>query len=87
MMLGILVKSAVYLYGGLKGLEYVFRVPYRYFVFPISMIVAIFSILTSANFAEVFRLAGYTYSLFESSYTTSYTICDYGHFDLEIKKE
>ena len=52
MMLGILVKSAVYLYGGLKGLEYVFRVPYRYFVFPISMIVAIFSILTSANFAK-----------------------------------
>ena len=51
-MLGILVKSAVYLYGGLKGLEYVFRVPYRYFVFPISMIVAIFSILTSANFAK-----------------------------------
>ena len=32
MMLGILVKSAVYFYGGLKGLEYVFRVPYRYFV-------------------------------------------------------
>ena len=52
MMLGILVKSAVYLYGGLKGLEYVFRVPYRYFVFPISMIIAIFSILTSANFAK-----------------------------------
>jgi spore germination protein KB len=52
MMLGILVKSAVYLYGGLKGLEYVFKVPYRYFVFPISMIVAIFSTLASANFAK-----------------------------------
>ena len=52
MMLGILVKSAVYLYAGLKGLEYVFRMPYRYFTVPISMIIATFSILTAANFAE-----------------------------------
>jgi spore germination protein KB len=52
MMLGIVVKSAVYFYGGLKGLEYVFRIPYRYFIVPISMIVTTFSILTTANFAE-----------------------------------
>lgn len=52
MMLGIVVKSAVYLYAGLKGLEYVFRIPYRYFTVPISMIVATFSILTAANFAK-----------------------------------
>ena len=52
MMLGILVKSTVYFYAGLKGLEYVFQVPYRYFTVPISMIVATFSILTTANFAQ-----------------------------------
>ena len=52
LMLGILVKSAVYFYGGLKGLEYVFQVPYRYFVVPISMIIVFFSIVTSENSAE-----------------------------------
>ena len=52
MMLGILVKSAVYFYGGLKGLEDILRIAYRYFTVPISMIVAIFSILTAANFGK-----------------------------------
>jgi spore germination protein KB len=52
MMLGIVVKSAVYFYGGLKGLEYIFRIPYRYFTVPISMIVAVFSILTADNFGK-----------------------------------
>jgi spore germination protein KB len=55
MMLGILVKIDIYLYVGLKGLEYVFHVPYRHFavpISPISMIVAVFSILISINFAK-----------------------------------
>lgn len=56
MVLGILVKSAVYFYVGLKGLEYVFRLPYRYFVVPISIIVAVFSVLISNNFPELLKV-------------------------------
>lgn len=52
MMLGILIKGSIYLYAGLKGLEYVFRMPYRYFVLPIAMIVSIFSILNAVNFGQ-----------------------------------
>jgi spore germination protein KB len=52
MMLGILVKVSIYLYSGLKGLEYIFRIPYRYFTFPIAMIVSPFSVMISSNYAE-----------------------------------
>lgn len=52
MMLGVLVKSSIFLYVGLKGLEYVFRVPYRYFTVPISIMVSALSMLISNNFAD-----------------------------------
>jgi spore germination protein KB len=52
MMLSILIKGSVYLYGAAKGLEYIFRIPYRYFVVPSSMIVSIFSTLIALNYAE-----------------------------------
>lgn len=52
MLLGILVKSSIFLYAGLKGLEYIFRIPYRDFTFPIGMIVSCYSAWISANFAE-----------------------------------
>lgn len=52
MMLGIFVKVSIFYYGGLKGLEYIFNIPYRYFSIPIGLIVAIFSILISANYSE-----------------------------------
>ncbi|WP_071396169.1 GerAB/ArcD/ProY family transporter [Bacillus tuaregi] len=52
MMLGILVKSSLFFYAGLKGLEYIFRIPYRNFTFPIGMTVSCFSIWVAENFAE-----------------------------------
>lgn len=52
MMLGIIVKVSIFFFVGLKGLEHVFRIPYRPFVFPMGMLIAIFSILISENFAE-----------------------------------
>lgn len=52
MMLGVLVKCSVFLYGGLKGLEYIFKIPYRYFTFPISMLITVFSNLISHDFME-----------------------------------
>jgi spore germination protein KB len=52
MTMGVIIKSAVFIYCSLKGLEYVFRKPYRYFAFPISMMVSVFSILIAVNFAD-----------------------------------
>jgi spore germination protein KB len=52
MMLGIFIKVSLFFFGGLKGLEYIFNIPYRYFTLPIGMVIAIFSILISANYAE-----------------------------------
>ncbi|HEO8419560.1 GerAB/ArcD/ProY family transporter [Niallia sp. FSL W8-0635] len=52
MMLGILIKSSVFLYGGLKGIEYIFKLPYRYFAMPVSFIVSMFSIFISLDFSD-----------------------------------
>ncbi|NRD78647.1 endospore germination permease [Bacillus sp. BRMEA1] len=52
MMLGIFVKGNIFLFGGLKGLEYIFNLPFRYFVLPISVLVALFSVLVSIDFAD-----------------------------------
>jgi spore germination protein KB len=52
MTLGVIVKCAVFIYCGLKGLEYVFRIPYRYFAIPISVLVSVFSILVAVNYGD-----------------------------------
>ncbi len=52
MMLGILIKSSVFLYGGLKGIEYIFKIPFRYFAMPVSCIVAMFSIFITIDFSD-----------------------------------
>ncbi len=52
MLLGILVKSSLFFYAGLKGLEYIFRIPYRIFTFPMGMIVSCYSVWIAENFAE-----------------------------------
>jgi spore germination protein KB len=52
LMLGIIVKVSLFFFTGLKGLEHVFRVPYRPLVFPMGMLVTIYSITISENFAE-----------------------------------
>ncbi|MEV5027436.1 GerAB/ArcD/ProY family transporter [Paenibacillus sp. LPE1-1-1.1] len=53
MMIGIMLKICVFNFIGLKGLEYVFRLPYRPFVVPMSMIVAFTSIVHAENIAEL----------------------------------
>ncbi|MEH7107117.1 GerAB/ArcD/ProY family transporter [Bacillus sp. JJ1764] len=52
MMLGIFVKGSLFFYGGLKGLEYIFKLPFRYFAFPVSMLIALFSVMVSVDFAD-----------------------------------
>ncbi|MGD6843514.1 GerAB/ArcD/ProY family transporter [Bacillus infantis] len=52
MMLGILIKGSVFLYAALKGMEYIFKLPYRYYALPMSTVVSLFAILISVNFAD-----------------------------------
>lgn len=52
MMLGIFVKVCIFFHAGLKGLEYSFRIPYRYFVVPFAMLISLFSIWIATNFTE-----------------------------------
>jgi spore germination protein KB len=52
MTLGVVTKVSVYVYCGLKGMEYIFRLPYRYFTVPISMLVSCFSILIAVNYGD-----------------------------------
>lgn len=59
MILGVFIKSSLLLYCGLKGLEYIFRLPYRYFVFPISILTAVFTMLIAANYGEHLEKGGY----------------------------
>ncbi|MBB6447324.1 GerAB/ArcD/ProY family transporter [Bacillus benzoevorans] len=51
-MLGVIVKGTLYLYAALKGLEYVFRIPYRYFTIPVSIIGVVFTKLNTMNPGE-----------------------------------
>ncbi|MFD0694176.1 endospore germination permease [Paenibacillus sp. GCM10027628] len=52
MMLGIFVKVCIFFLAGLKGLEYSFRLPYRYFVVPFAMLTSISSLWIAENFTE-----------------------------------
>lgn len=52
MMLGVIVKAGILFYGGLLGMEHIVNVPYRKFVFPMSMIVAFVSVFVANNYAE-----------------------------------
>lgn len=52
MMFGVIIKVAVFMYGGLKGLEFIGKLPYRYYVFPMAMFISCTSVMISDNFAE-----------------------------------
>ncbi|WP_400246450.1 GerAB/ArcD/ProY family transporter [Niallia sp. JL1B1071] len=54
-MLGIVIKSSIFIYSGLKGLEYIFNYQYRYFVIPIVCIIAMFSIFISMDINDHVR--------------------------------
>jgi spore germination protein KB len=51
-ILGVIVKGTIYLYAALKGLEYVFRIPYRYFTIPVSIIAAVNTRIVGRNQAD-----------------------------------
>ncbi|WP_216827729.1 GerAB/ArcD/ProY family transporter [Alkalihalobacterium elongatum] len=52
LMFGIMIKAGIFLYGGLKGLEHLFKIPYRAFLFPTSMLLAFFSVIIAENIVE-----------------------------------
>ena len=52
MMLGILIKSSVFLYGCLKGIEYIFKIPFRYFAMPFACLTTLFSVFISVDFSD-----------------------------------
>lgn len=52
MMLNLFVKGSIFFFAGLKGLEYIFQMPYRYFVIPITMIIVFYSVVVSVDFAD-----------------------------------
>jgi spore germination protein KB len=51
-MLGIVVKVSIFFYGGLKGIEHLTKIPYRRFVLPHALLIAVISILISQHYAE-----------------------------------
>jgi spore germination protein KB len=51
-MLGVFIKGSMFFYGGLKGLEFIFNLPYRYFALPVAMIISLISVLVSVDFAD-----------------------------------
>lgn len=51
-MFGIIVKVSIFFYGGLRGLEHLFKIPYKKLVWPFSMQLPFFSILISPNVVE-----------------------------------
>lgn len=52
MFITILVKASLFLFGALKGMEHLVRIPYRESVFPVACLVAILSIRIANSFAE-----------------------------------
>ncbi|GMK38068.1 spore germination protein KB [Paenibacillus sp. CCS19] len=52
MFITILVKASLFLFGALKGVEHLVRIPYRESVFPVACLVAILSIRIATSFAE-----------------------------------
>lgn len=51
-MLGVFVKASIYFYCVLKGLEYTYQIPFRYYSFPVGLLVAPISILIANNYDE-----------------------------------
>ncbi|PKG25311.1 GerAB/ArcD/ProY family transporter [Niallia nealsonii] len=51
-MLGILVKSGIFIYAGMMGLEYIFKISYRYFTIPIICIISMFTIFIARGISD-----------------------------------
>ncbi|KHF40411.1 GerAB/ArcD/ProY family transporter [Halalkalibacter okhensis] len=55
LMCGVFIKVSVFFYAGLKGLEYVFSIPFKKYIIPIGMLVPFFAVLNSVNIVEHFE--------------------------------
>lgn len=51
-MLGILVKSSIFMYAGMLGLEYIHQIPYRYFSIPIACIITMFTVFIGDDITD-----------------------------------
>ena len=56
-ILGIVIKTSIFIFSGLKGLEYIFKYQYRYFVIPIVCVITMFSIFVSIEINDHVREA------------------------------
>ena len=88
MTLGVITKVSVYIYCGLKGMEYIFRLPYRYFTVPISMLVSCFSILITVNYGDHLKtLKSPIIIYFYIIDAIDHSNHDHHYFKMENKKE
>ena len=88
MTLGVITKVSVYIYCGLKGMEYIFRLPYRYFTVPISMLVSCFSILVTVNYGDHLKsLKSPIIIYFYIIDAIDHSDHDHHYFKMENKKE
>jgi len=55
LMCGIFIKVSVFFYAGLKGLEYVFHIPYRLLIIPMTALIPFFAVVNSSNIVEHFE--------------------------------
>ncbi|GAE34264.1 GerAB/ArcD/ProY family transporter [Halalkalibacter akibai] len=55
LMCGIFIKVSVFFYAGLKGLEYVFNIPYRSLIIPVTALIPFFAVINSNNVVEHFE--------------------------------
>ncbi|ARK30701.1 GerAB/ArcD/ProY family transporter [Halalkalibacter krulwichiae] len=55
LMCGVYIKVSVFFYAGLKGIEYVFKIPYQKFIFPVISLIPFFAVLSSNNIVEHFE--------------------------------
>ncbi|NMD69055.1 endospore germination permease [Bacillus sp. DNRA2] len=52
MLLGMIVRSTIFFYAGLKGLEHIFSIPYRSMLLPLAILVALSGLLIGETFIE-----------------------------------
>ena len=57
--LGIIVKGSIFTFAALKGLEYIFRIPYRYFVGPVICTISMFAVFISKSYIDHINEAFY----------------------------
>lgn len=52
MLLGIIVRSTIFFYAGLKGLEHMFSIPYRRMILPLTLLIALSGLFIGETYIE-----------------------------------